>query len=731
MMHKPWHTFSYTIVVLAVSVVIVLVSYRSFFAGLSPEACGYAQLSRNIAEGHGMQTSSLPPLSFMHWKSSEFTPDLTHPPLYPLFQAGMFQALNTWDRTAILSSALWFLLLVTVMVVLASRVFGRETGLAAGLLLVMWPPICHLLALSAMPYSMGAVWWCCAWLLLFDPISPQDHLPDTKQTPLRSVLIGLFLALSMLTQTSLWIGCVLILAYLVVTERWSGFSRWGIPIITMLLVLLPWIIRQISVAHTPFFSLSIYETLMETPNYPGDMLYRLYSPGHLIPWWPTSWSELNAVLAKSMRNLQAVSQTNGQLMALLPIAAVGAFYSHSIKQMRLMLLSLSVVLLTVVVYAFGREGCADKAVIPTLPMLLLMAVYGVRQMFDLYDENGAQRFRAFTILAVGICSVYTTAYIVTNRRPAEDPLRVAIYRTGEQIKWVEVASMIGRSCLQNPDLLDIKPVMKVLISPSNALERALAVRLVPRLKKQLVALPKGQPQHQAVVAILNDAIRGGTPLHNAASQMGIRYEGSLPADRRYEGLNTQLPWLNRRIIEAYWPKSIRKCPTPTVARSIGICDQPDLAAWYTETAWVWLPESAIVQEVDNPSASDPQNPQTRMQADQSNLMELSRTKAEYLLLTPEIANVLNKQMLGWFQLYQGASSYIQLRDSLSTAEQVKLSSYWQKQAPYAVIPLYMEPCQSSSYNQQQQHSVLLSQIVLCSTDFHRTQSKPQQTGIHH
>ncbi len=675
-----------------------------------------------------MQTSSLPPLGFMHWKSSEFTPDLTRPPLYPLFQAGMFQLLQAWDRTAILSSALWFLLLVTVVVILASRVFGRETGVTAGLLLVMWPPICHLLALSAMPASMGAVWWIIAWLLLFDPISTQDRLPDTKTNPLRSALIGLLLALGVLTQTSLWIGCVLILAYLVVTERREGFRRWGLPIISMLLVLLPWIIRQVSVAHTPFFSLSIYETLMETPNFPGDVLYRLYSPGHVVPWWPTSWVDLNAVMAKWMRNLQAVVQTNGLLMALLPVAAVGAFYSHSVKQMRLMLVSLGVVVLTVMVYAFGREGCADKAVIAYLPMLLLMAVYGVRQMCDLYDENGDQRFRALSILAVVICSVYTTAYIVTNRKPAEDPLRVALYRTGEQIKRVEVASMIGKSCLQSGDLLDAQPIMKALLSPSNALERALASRLVPPLKKQLMALPKGKPQHQAVVAILNDAIRGGTPLQDAASQIGLRHTGGLPVDRRYEGLNTQLPWLNRRIIEAYWPKSIRKCPTPTVLRSIGICDQPELAAWYTETAWVWLPESAIVQEVVNPGTSDTQNPQTRMQADQSKLMELSRTKAKYLLLTPEVANVPSKQMLGWFQLYQGASSFIQLRAGLSAAEQTKLSRYWQKQAPYAVIPLYMEPCQSSSYNQQQHQSVLLSQILLCSTDFNKTQSKPLHTG---
>ncbi len=675
-----------------------------------------------------MQSSSLPPLGFMHWKPSELTPDLTHPPLYPLFQAGMFQILQAWDRTAILSSALWFLILVVVLIVLASRVFGREIGIMTGLLLVMWPPICHLLSLSAMPYSMGAVWWCFAWLLMFDPTMWEDSLQDTKPTHLRSALVGLFLALSVLTQTSLWIGCVLILGYLVVTERWSGLTRWGMTIITMLLVLLPWIIRQISVAHTPFFSLSIYETLMETPNYPGDMLYRSYSPGHLIPWWPTSWSDFLAVLAKWMRNIHVTAQGNGLLMALMPIAVVGAFFSQSIKQMRFMLLSLGAVVLTVLVYAFGREGCADQAVIPYLPMLVLMAVYGVRQMCDLYDEDGAQRFKMLSVVAVSVCFVYTTGYIVTNRRPAEDSLRVAIYRTGEQIKQIEVTNLIQQSCLQSRDLLDIKPVMKALVFPSNALERELAIRLVPRLRQQFMALPEGEPQHRAVVAIINDAIRGGTPLQNAASQMGLRYEHNLPVERQYKGISTQLPWQNRRIIEAYWPIAIRKCSTANVSRSIGICDLPDLAAWYTETAWIWLPESAMVQEVSKTAARESQNPQTSTRADQSKLLDLSTTKAQYLLLTPEVAKVPYKQMMGWYQLYQDTSNFIQLRAALSAAERVKLNNYWQMQSPYAVNPLTMEPCQSSSYSQQPQNSVLLSNIVLCATDFRRAQSHPQQTG---
>lgn len=712
-----WKPFAFVSVIVALTLVVVVVSYRSFFTGLTPEACGYAQLSRNIAQGQGMQNSSIPPLGYMVWHSSEHTPDLMRPPLYAVFQAGMFKLFHSWDRTALLSSTFWFLSLVAIMMLFACRIVDRAVCITAGLFLVLWPPLCYMLALSAMPFSMGAVWWMLAWVLLLEhkgqPATPRAARPSRA----RSAAIGLCLGLCILTQTSLWIGCLVLLGYMIVTDRWASSSRWDVSLGAMLIVLLPWMIRQIYVAHTPFYSLSIYEMLMDTPNYPGDLLYRLYTPGHTLYWCPTNWSELLAVLAKWMRNLQAVVQQNGVLMAALPLALIGAIFNKSVQQIRLWLVSIVIVAITMVVYAFGRENSASTSVLPYLPMLVLMAVYGIRQLCEMYDDDVILRFQKISVILLCSCFAFTCVYVVTNMVPPENPLRVGLFTVGEKIVKSETQQLIGLSSLNDNELRNVVPIINALTSPKNALERALANRLPAKQRSMLKAMPSGARQSQIVAMILNDSIRGGTPLAQAAQQIGLNVAPQKYQFQHDQALDVELPWQNRRIIEAYFPKSVRVHTTPSAPRSIGFCDQADLASWYTNTAWIWLPESSMVNVAVKAKAGSKGGDQMQVMADDTKIRDMAVTKASYLILSPDVANTSTKRMKGWFFVYQGIENFLNFRLSLPPADREKLDYAWLQQSGFPVFPQFNVPCQNSSITGSSQRSVLLPNIVVGMMDF--------------
>ncbi len=695
----------YALIVLAMAVVVVLLSYRMMFAGLSADACSYAQLSRNIQQHRGYQTSSLPPVAFSIWQSTKHTPELSHPPAYPVFQSLMFRLFQPWDRTALMSSAVWYMVLIIIMVCFAAKTVDRGVGITAAVVLILWPTFSQRFALSAMPYSMAAAWWCIAWLIYYDALNKQEASDDYQMPLSHQLAAGVCMAMCVLTQSSLWIGCLIISSVCILQQR-VRLHLVHASTIVFLAAIIAWFVYRACALHIPVLPLNMAELMMDTPMYPDSTFYNMIATGSIPPWWPSTSSELMAVMAKWMRNTLSFCMNNGAVMFMLPWAVIGVYLSPTTKQLRYGVVSLCIVFLTVVVYAFGRESGASNAVFPYIPMLLIMSINGLRLLCEVYDDSGIHFKRACIVLSV-FCVVCFAGY-AANNASTESPLRVQTYHIGEAIAKHEQMKLINSACLKDTDILDASGVLNAMTSPSNPLEHALAARISTRDIAMLKFIDNAEQKRHIAAIILNDAIKGGTELTDVAAQVNVHIISAEYHCQDSMGQGAETPWHNRRIIEAYWPKAIKSKPIPPIHRSIGICDQPDIAAWYTNTAWIAIPESPLVDVAHHITSND--EPVFTRQADDTSLKQLEKQSPQYLMLSPDVVTPRSAKLIGWYYVYQQARTYLSLRESMSPNDRAKLDRSIANNKQSLVYPQALFPCPSAGREAQPR---VYSDIVLC------------------
>lgn len=231
-----------------------------------PGATDTAQLARNIAEGKGFVTSQLTPLSLYLAHTSGAVPDTTNPPLYPMFLALLFGGLGAKDAVVIAASLGFFALSTLMVFLIARRHFSLAAAALAAVLFSTQLEIVRRATngSSAMMAAFLMAWF---WYVL---TAPGDRSP--RQCLRAGVLFGL----ACLAHYS---AILLLPAVLIYVLFASGKGR-KLGALTFLLgtslVVAPWMIRNAIVAHNPFFTLSQYDVLMNTPLYPSFQVYRTF-----------------------------------------------------------------------------------------------------------------------------------------------------------------------------------------------------------------------------------------------------------------------------------------------------------------------------------------------------------------------------------------------------------------------------------------------------------------------
>jgi hypothetical protein len=261
--------------------------YRNVYTGslTNPDAMDFAQIARNMVNGHGYATAILRPLAvsgFAGPDASGVAPDVSRAPLYPLILmfAFMGHGKHGGDSLVIaLSLALFFLSVYGVYRL--SRTFfpAPEQIWIAVLSMGLYG-----VGSGAMGYAFAGGPVSLATLLVTVLMIALYRAAETPTRPATfggALWVGGLLGFCYLAQYSLLLLALPVLVYVFFSRppvrAWAGI---GACVLGFLIITGPWLIRNARLCHgDPFFTLLFYGIMANTSDYPGQStIYRSVVP---------------------------------------------------------------------------------------------------------------------------------------------------------------------------------------------------------------------------------------------------------------------------------------------------------------------------------------------------------------------------------------------------------------------------------------------------------------------
>jgi 4-amino-4-deoxy-L-arabinose transferase-like glycosyltransferase len=265
-----------------VPLVIALVVLGAKFRGLGINlAMEHAEIARRVSAGEGLTTGSLRPISLALHPDLQKHPDLYHAPAHPLLLGLVFAILHPSDRVAATLGLLLWMTSVLLTFWLARRWFGPKVAALAAAFAA-----CNVAMLKAsvlgMPYPL-----CAVLVLLYAAVaapSPRDEEPPGEAgSDARMVGAGLIAALAAMTHYLFFFFAPIVGLQAASSRRRRGRAAF-LFLVGFVVLLLPWIIRNLRWARSPFFSFYWYEALAGTDEYPGDAVWRSMAAAGTGPW---------------------------------------------------------------------------------------------------------------------------------------------------------------------------------------------------------------------------------------------------------------------------------------------------------------------------------------------------------------------------------------------------------------------------------------------------------------
>lgn len=255
-----WILFSLSLV--AAGVALAIYMYRWQFGTLTnPEVLDFLQVAANISAGQGMKTSVLRPFALPPDFTATPVTDLYHPPL-PLLLWGFAFAVVGRSSEFLSVCLAGFLVGLTAMVLfyLTTRLLNRWAALlAVGIFLLS--PLTSSVSGSGQPVTLAALLFL-LWLMLMT----RKEIWDRRTAIGGGLLLGM---VSLSQGLSLFAAPVALLS-----RRWESRSAKLWFVATLLLVLLPYGLRNFRWAGHPFSPWKSYAFLLDTRSFPGDSVYR-------------------------------------------------------------------------------------------------------------------------------------------------------------------------------------------------------------------------------------------------------------------------------------------------------------------------------------------------------------------------------------------------------------------------------------------------------------------------
>ena len=382
------------------------------------DAMDYAQLGRNLINGHGLTTYILRPLALTHGANAAAQPDMTHGPLYPFLIALAFGISGVKDSVVQAVSGLCLVLTVPLLILLGQRLFNRTVGLLGAAVLLFNPAMLQYASEgSSVPLIVFLA--TCLFLAL-DRVAVKSHAvsadPANKPPKAALIMTGLFAGLLYLTEPFLfWVLPIVVLSVVLWHPHRRGLAALWV-LLPLSLVVLPAMARFGMLAGNPIFGLRGAEVWMTTRPYPGFSGYRMY-PGDMDTGSGLFKYVLLKVLMAANTGLTALQHMPANCLLLFVVP--GLFFRYGdrgVNKIR------SVALACLLGVFVGNIFLTFDATLLTVafPVLLL---YAVAYLVHLVQEAKLNSL-SVSLAAAGIGAVLLIpliASLLTTRTPAVVP----------------------------------------------------------------------------------------------------------------------------------------------------------------------------------------------------------------------------------------------------------------------------------------------------------------------
>jgi len=373
-----------------------LLAYQSLS---SEEAMETAQLARNISQGGGFTTKSIRPLSIylLNGKApQEALPEVTNPPVYPVLLAGLmkvlpmrFTATQNWTYQperwiAVFNQALFFAAIVLLFRIARRQFDDRVAWLSAFLFggtSLFWK-------FSAS--GLSTLWVIVIFLALVLCLARIAEGTATAQAPVGwSALAGALAGIGGLSRYAFAWMIVPVILFLALGPRGLRGRHCATAALCFLIVMGPWLARNIALTATPFGTAG-YAVIQGTPPLEGESLERSLDPRLAL-----RRVELMDVLNKLFANARDLWRNDlprfsgNWVSAFFLVGLMLPFQSPARGRLRLFLLG-SIILLFIV-QALGQTHLSqDSPEINSENLLILLApltfVYGAALFFTFMDQ---------------------------------------------------------------------------------------------------------------------------------------------------------------------------------------------------------------------------------------------------------------------------------------------------------------------------------------------------------
>lgn len=223
----------------------------------------YAQLARNLHEGHGFSTNIIFPFSLKFSPDFQSHPDLWRPPVLPLFISLGYEAFGVHSEINILVSGLFYLLTILTVYRLIEELLESPKYAFIGGLLLATSPVFLLYSLRGTTETLVAFLITLSTLLV------------VKRT--RPLLVGMILGIAYLTKYN----CLFFLpgfAVIAIKLNDRNLSILLEIFIGFVVASSFWWGRNTILVGNPFYQHQVYELAMFNSVYPGYSLYHFLNP---------------------------------------------------------------------------------------------------------------------------------------------------------------------------------------------------------------------------------------------------------------------------------------------------------------------------------------------------------------------------------------------------------------------------------------------------------------------
>lgn len=422
--------------VLLVFLVFAVIFSKSFTrtSGLKTiEAMDNAQVAYNVSQGKGFVTNVVRPLSlaFKGMENVQNQPDSFNPPLYPFVLSMAFRLKGASDQTVVLTSALFFFLLMPFVYLLSKRLFDARVGNWALLFCLLNAP---LLSYSVRGVAVPLVAFLVTALALTlayagTPTAAANSEVDKTDgvSPAQAAVVGVILALGALAQYSIGLLVLPVGVYLAQVSRSRRVVVLGAFLACFVIVIAPWLFRNYREFGNPFFCLRNYEFLMGTTAYPRDTLYRRLEADLMTPFqFLTHWR--GAPMGVMRKYALTVAEYYRQLPWLFNVLLMGfflvslfyPFQNRVVRWMRVALIWMAVALVIVVPFfdAQGGDGLVD--LLSLVPLAMVFAAAGFVHTLDEWLKAPSKRLMACAVTCALIALPLLTT-LVLQKAPPDNP----------------------------------------------------------------------------------------------------------------------------------------------------------------------------------------------------------------------------------------------------------------------------------------------------------------------